>query len=66
MTPGKGLYFSRDQFPPELFFMISDKMTGSSPLFTPIAIVSAVPHIWIARSILLQSLAIWPEPALPA
>ncbi len=42
--------------------MISERTTGSNPLLTPKAIVSAVPHIWTANNILLQSLAIWPEP----
>src|SRR5574343_1326943 len=66
ITPGNGLYFSSAQLPPELRRMISLSTLGSRPLSTPRAIASLVPAIRMPSSMLLQILAVWPAPTLPA
>ena len=46
--------------------MMSESTLGSKPLSTPRERASAVPAIWMASSMLLQILAVWPAPAVPA
>ncbi|MNP28641.1 hypothetical protein D3C76_1216180 [compost metagenome] len=46
--------------------MMVESTAGSSPSFTPSASASAVPAMWMASSMLLHILAIWPAPSAPA